>query len=82
MPRAAAVAPVDQGEVSWRIGEVWRLQISGAGDGWADDRIVRFTGDPTHPAAVVERRLARGSGKAGVCDRLFAAGPLAKTPDM
>lgn len=64
------------GPLSWRIGEVWRLRVA-SGDGWMDDRIVRFTGDLRHPAAVMERRLRRTSGREGACESLFVAGPKA-----
>lgn len=56
---------------SWHIGEAWRIRITTAA-GWRDDRIVRFTGDARHPAAVVVRRLSRGVGEAGQCDRVLA----------
>lgn len=65
-----AAAPVT-GAISWRVGETWRLRVVNQG-GWADDRIVRFTGDPNHPVAVVERRLER-SGRGGeACEQAFA----------
>jgi hypothetical protein len=58
--------------LQWRIGEVWRIRVVLA-NGWVDDRIVRFTGDLNHPAAVVERQLARGHLEGDRCDALFAA---------
>ena len=66
-----AVAPI-AGAVTWRIGETWRVRVSDK-DGWFDDRIVRFTGDLAHPAAVVERRLGRTKGGTAACEALFAA---------
>lgn len=53
-----AAAPAT-GRFSWRAGEVWRLRALSP-DGWADDRIVRLTGDAQRPAAIVERVLVRG----------------------
>jgi hypothetical protein len=57
---------------AWRVGEVWRLQVTTTA-GWRDERIVRFTGDAFHPAAVVLRRLSRGNGGQGPCDAITAA---------
>jgi hypothetical protein len=59
--------------VQWRLGDVWRIRIVLA-NGWVDDRIVRFTGNMAHPAAVVERRLMRGQQEGDRCETLFAAG--------
>lgn len=59
--------PPQPGRAFWRAGEVWRVRVSSAG--WVDDRIVRITGDPAHPAAVIERRFYRGEGE-GQCDTL------------
>jgi hypothetical protein len=56
---------------SWHIGEEWRVQVTTV-TGWRDDRIVRFTGDARHPAAVVMRRVSRGEGDGGKCETLFA----------
>jgi hypothetical protein len=56
LTKATAPAP---GRFSWRAGEVWRLRALAA-DGWADDRIVRLTGDAERPAAIIERVLVRG----------------------
>jgi hypothetical protein len=67
------VAPI-WGPLSWRIGEAWRLRVRAAG-GWVDDRVVRFTGDATHPAAVVERRLQRTGEGEDACDRVLAGDP-------
>lgn len=67
-----AAAPV-QGTMSWRAGEVWRIRVVSPG-GWADDRIVRFTGAPGHPAAVIDRVFGRGEDWGDRCDaRLGAA---------
>jgi hypothetical protein len=68
---AQAASPTGSGP-QWRIGEVWRIRVVLA-DGWVDDRIVRFTGDLNHPAAIVERQLARGKQEGDQCDVLFAA---------
>jgi len=57
---------------AWRVGEVWRMQVTTAA-GWRDERIVRFTGDALHPAAVVLRRLSRSKGGQGQCDAIIAA---------
>jgi hypothetical protein len=57
---------------AWRVGEVWRMQVTTT-TGWRDERIVRFTGDALHPAAVVLRRLSRGNGGQGQCDAILAA---------
>jgi hypothetical protein len=56
----------------WRVGEVWRMQVT-TSTGWRDERIVRFTGDALHPAAVVLRRLSRGQGGQEQCDAVIAA---------
>lgn len=55
----------------WRVGELWRVRVT-TGAGWRDDRIVRFTGDARHPAAVVWRRLSRSDGGQGRCDAVLA----------
>lgn len=57
--RLSIAAPPSGGRFSWRAGEVWRLRALSP-DGWADDRIVRLTGDAEHPAAIIERVLVRG----------------------
>jgi len=57
---------------AWRVGEVWRTQVTTVA-GWRDERIVRFTGDALHPAAVVLRELSRGKGGQGQCDAVIAA---------
>lgn len=69
-PPSAPDAVVDP--PAWRIGEVWRLRITTSA-GWRDDRIVRFTGDPQHPAAVVSRAFTRVGSGGGKCDDLLAA---------
>jgi hypothetical protein len=61
---------------AWRVGEVWRMQVTTTA-GWRDERIVRFTGDARHPAAVVLRRLSRGNGGQGQCDAILAAAAAA-----
>ena len=55
---------------SWRLAEVWRLRIARP-DGWTDDRIVRFTGDPLRPAAVVRRRFSREGEADRQCETAF-----------
>jgi hypothetical protein len=69
---ATASSPAASTGMQWRIGEVWRIRVVLAG-GWVDDRVVRFTGDPNQPAAVVERRMTRGEQEGNRCDALFAA---------
>lgn len=54
-----------------RAGELWRVRI--ANDGWVDERIVRFTGNPKRLAAVVERRFFRGEKVGSRCDVVFSA---------
>lgn len=65
---------------SWRVGEVWRITATTA-TGWRDERIVRFTGDAHHPAAVVVRRLTRGEIEGARCDTILAAVEAAQ-PDV
>lgn len=65
---------------SWRVGEVWRITATTA-TGWRDERIVRFTGDAHHPAAVVVRRLTRGEIEGARCDAILAAVEAAQ-PDV
>jgi hypothetical protein len=72
-PQSAKASSPSGASINWRIGEVWRIRVALA-NGWVDDRIVRFTGDLTHPAAVVGRRLMRGDAEGERCDALFAAG--------
>src|SRR5579859_6776126 len=67
-------APQYGGTPAWHIGEAWRITAT-TDAGWRDDRIVRFTGDARHPAAVVTRRLSRGGLQ--ICDGLLAALPSA-----
>ena len=69
-PKLQTTLP-SQGEVITRIGEIWRIRATM--DGWADDRIVRLTGDPARLAAVIERRFYRRSEGRDRCDTLFAA---------
>ena len=42
--------------VNWRVGEVWRLVAFAEGRG--ADAIVRFTGDPDNPMAILDLRTA------------------------
>ncbi len=57
----------------WRAGDVWRIRVASP-DGWSDDRLVRFTGDTLHPAAIIERRFSRAGTADRQCDTLFAQG--------
>jgi hypothetical protein len=63
----------DRRAFDWRAGAVWRIRTAMA-DGWADDRLVRFTGDPGHPAAIIERSFSREGTADRQCDTLFARG--------
>jgi hypothetical protein len=54
----------------WRAGEVWRISASNAA-GWRDERIVRFTGDGLHPAAVLGRRLSKNLKGPQTCEALL-----------
>ena len=66
-----AVEPANVGKPAlWRVGEEWRIKVTTA-TGWRDDRIVRFTGDARHPAAVVMRKVSRGDGEGGRCTELL-----------
>ncbi|MDR3511011.1 MAG: hypothetical protein P4L73_05215 [Caulobacteraceae bacterium] len=56
----------------WRGGQVWRIRVVES-HGWVDDRLVRLTGNPAHPAAVIERLLTKGEGTEQRCDALFGA---------
>jgi hypothetical protein len=56
----------------WHIGETWRIRIT-TDTGWRDDRIVRFTGDPEHPEAIVRRAFTKTSSGRGSCDKIMAA---------
>jgi hypothetical protein len=66
----AKANPPNAHQFSWRLGEVWRIRAATA-DGWADDRIVRFTGDPSAPAAIVQRSFSRGSGGEQQCENIL-----------
>ena len=62
------------GEVNWRVGEVWR--IAAFVKGRSADAIVRFTGDPAAPMAVLD--VQRGSAAApdvAYCHQLIAGEP-------
>ena len=72
--RATALVPFKtlvpgHGRSTSRLGEVWRLRASSGG--WVDDRIVRFTGDPSRPAGVIERRLAKGDAGSNRCEGIL-----------
>lgn len=68
-----SASPPSGGRFSWRAGEVWRLRALSP-DGWADDRIVRLTGDAEHPAAIIERVLVRGQKGGEPCGVLIEGG--------
>lgn len=72
-PALVKAGPPMQGPLAWRPGEVWRIRVVSP-SGWADDRIVRFTGAPGHPTAVIDRVFGRGEDWGDRCDaRLGAA---------
>jgi hypothetical protein len=75
-PHLALSVEPDLAGTSPRLGEVWRIRTTSV-QGFTDDRIVRLTGDPTHPAAVVERRLYRTTGKGDTCDSFADGRPSA-----
>ena len=54
----AASTPPSMGGSNLHLGEVWRLVIQDR-LGWTDERFVRFTGDPLHLVAIIDRRLTR-----------------------
>jgi len=56
----------------WRVGEMWRIRIATPA-GWRDDRLVRFTGNPRHPAATVVRRIWRARIEREKCAELLQA---------
>jgi hypothetical protein len=73
---AHTIAPDSPGQGA-QLGSVWRIRTTSAA-GFTDDRVVRFTGDPVHPAAVVERRLYRTTrAKGETCDSFADAKPQA-----
>ncbi len=51
-------------------GEIWRMRLV-ARSGWSDDRIIRFTGDRLHPAAILYRRFAKYGPQGTPCEALF-----------
>jgi hypothetical protein len=65
-----AAAPPASRDFAWRLGEVWRMRATAGG--WSDDRLVRFTGDPRAPVAVIDRTFTREQRGTGPCDGLFA----------
>ncbi len=69
-PVLAAATTPGPGRFDWRAGEVWRLRLISA-RGWAEDRIVRLTGDERDPAAVIERRLFHDTPGGEPCASLF-----------
>jgi hypothetical protein len=54
-----------------RLGEVWRFSAR-TSNGWTDERIVRFTGEPRRPAAVIWRRFYRAGTGGESCAEIFA----------
>lgn len=68
---AAAQAPAGDA-VNLHTGEVWRVRVATA-DGWTDERIVRFTGDALHPAAVISRRFWKQTGEGDKCEAMLSA---------
>jgi hypothetical protein len=66
---ARASVPTSQG-FSWRPGEVWRLRATL--NGWADDRIVRLTGDDQSPAEIIERHMLHTQGEDDRCEAAFS----------
>ena len=69
-PTLAAPAAPDGRGVSWRPGEVWKIEA--AASGWAETALVRFTGDGQRPAAVIARKLARQTEGEGSCNLQLA----------
>jgi len=58
--------------VNLHTGEVWRVRVA-TENGWADDRIVRFTGDALHPAAILKRLFVKQNGEGNRCEAIFNA---------
>ncbi|WGM40014.1 hypothetical protein [Caulobacter sp. NIBR1757] len=56
-PELSARPPVPPvgGAINWRPGEIWRLVVYTEGRG--ADAIVRFTGDPAQPMAILDTRI-------------------------
>jgi hypothetical protein len=52
---APTTAPTG-GAINWRVGEVWRLVAYSQGR--AADALVRFTGDPDKPMAILDMQIA------------------------
>jgi hypothetical protein len=65
----SASTPNSQG-FSWRPGEVWRVRATV--NGWADDRIVRLTGDDQSPAVIIERHMLHTQGEDDRCETAFS----------
>lgn len=57
------------GQLDWRTGQVWRVRAR-SGDGWTDDRLVRWSGRGRAPTAVIERAFYREGGSEVRCDTL------------
>lgn len=67
-----ASAPGAPNRPTPRANEIWRVEVTSV-DGWTDDRIVRLTGQPDRPAAVIARRFVRTGDGGGTCDHLSSA---------
>jgi hypothetical protein len=74
VPHISFVPPA-RGNIIWHAGEVWRIRATD-GRGWADDRIVRFTGMAARPAAIVDRRISRQSRTSIDCAAIVGEAPL------
>ena len=68
----AAKAPAATGD-NGRVGEIWRIRAAKA-DGWADDRLIRFTGDPDRPVAAIQQQFGRTGIKEGACEAAIGPG--------
>lgn len=52
-------------------GDVWRVRLT-TPEGWNDDRLVRFTGDPERPVATLDRLFYRETPETTGCANVFA----------
>lgn len=59
----------DQTGLKPHVGEVWRIRVST--NGWADDRVVRLTGNGQRPTNLISRSFYRSSVKGEPCATLF-----------
>lgn len=69
LPLRQAVEP-EPGAQTFHVGELWRMVVR-LPNGWSDERLVRFTGNPSRPMATVERRLGRRRAQSTRCDLLL-----------